>query len=133
MQRNRNAKRFMPRQFLLLAALLFVTAVQAAPYDQPAHGEGSVVFTPAARPHFSNLDPRPDPLAEPGSLPRSGSRYGIGYDARHGIDTDTRHPDLQNQSGTGNRMDPGMSSGARSQPSAHGSPSGGAGRGGRGR
>jgi hypothetical protein len=116
--------RFTSGHFVVLT-LLGIGAAQAAPYDLPAHGEGSVVFTPAARPHFSNLDPRPDPLAEP------GRRYGIGYDARHGIDTDGRHPDWQSQ--PGNRMDPGTGSGARSQPSAHGSPSGGAGRGGRGR
>jgi hypothetical protein len=89
---------FMPKQLFLLAPLLFATGVQAAPYDPPAHGEGSVVFTPAARPHFSNLDPRPDANPDQGSPLRS-SRYGIGYDARHGFGADT-----QNQ--RSNRMDP---------------------------
>ncbi len=88
-----------PRRLFLLAPLLFVTAVQAAPHDLPAHGEGSVVFTPAARPHFSNLDPRPDGNPDQGNNLRSGSRYGIGYDARHGVDAGT-----QNQ--PGNRMSP---------------------------
>ena len=132
MQRKRVLMRVTSGYFVLLT-LLGIGAAQAASHDLPAHGEGSVVFTPAARPHFSNLDPRPDPLAEPGSLPRSGSRYGIGYDARHGIDTDARQPDLQNQSGSGPRMNPDMSSGTRSLPSAHGSPSGSTGRGGKGR
>jgi len=81
------------------APLLFVTAVQAAPHDLPAHGEGSVVFTPAARPHFSNLDPRPDGNPDQGNNLRSGSRYGIGYDARHGVDAGT-------QNRPGNRMSP---------------------------
>ena len=132
MQRKRVHMRFTSGYFVLLT-LPGIGAAQAASHDLPAHGEGSVVFTPAARPHFSNLDPRPDPLAGPGSLSRSGSRYGIGYDARHGIDSATPLPDLQNQSGSGNRMNPGMRSDARAQPSTHGGPSGSTGRGGRGR
>lgn len=120
----------LPRQFLFLPVLLFVTAVRAAPNDPPTHGEGSVVFTPAARPHFSNLDPRPDPLPEPGSM-RSDSHYGMGYDARHGIDTGAGNQGAQSQQG--NRLSPGMSQGKRPQQPTQNNPSAGAGRGGRGR
>ena len=112
----------MPRHFFLLVPLFFVTTVQAASDELPAHGEGSVVFTPAARPHFSNLDPQPGRSFDGENTQRSGSRYGIGYDARHGIDTDA-----------GNQRSNRMSSGERPQPPARGERSGGAGRGGRGR
>ncbi|MDO9220787.1 MAG: hypothetical protein Q7T90_07130 [Thiobacillus sp.] len=106
----------------MLPPLLFVTAVQATPYDPPAHGEGSVVFTPAARPHFSNLDPQPGGSVDARSEPRSNNRYGIGYDARHGIDTD-------GQAQRSNRMNPVE----HLQQPARTERSGSAGRAGRGR
>jgi len=72
------------------APLLFVTAVQAAPHDLPAHGEGSAVLTPGARPHSSNVDSQPGKSSNVKGNMRSGSRYGIGYEARHGIDAGAR-------------------------------------------
>jgi hypothetical protein len=86
LQWNRNAMLRIPRPFLLLASLLIVTAARAEPTDPPIHGVGSVVFTPAARPHLPNLDPPPN---ENRDL-RGNRRYGIGYDARHGIDADAK-------------------------------------------
>lgn len=90
MQRNRNAMWFMPRQLLLLAALLFVTAVQAAPNDPPTPGEGQVASAPAPQPHSSNVDSQPGKNTHVKGDMRSGSRYGIGYEARHGIDAGAR-------------------------------------------
>ena len=80
----------MPRLFFLLAPLLIVTPVQAAPANLPAHGEGSIVFTPAARPHSANVDSQPGKSGNAKGNMRSGSRYGIGYEARHGIDAGAR-------------------------------------------
>lgn len=76
----------MPHPFFMLAPLLFTAAVQAAPYDPPAHGEGSVVFTREARPRFTNLDPLPGENVDARNQPSRNNRYGIGYDARHGLD-----------------------------------------------
>ena len=108
---------------VLLVPLLVVTAAQAEPSEPPLHGLGSVVFTPAARPHFPNLDPPPSENHDP----RSSRRYGIGYDARHGVDSEVqRHRD--------SRMD-GIEH-PQQYPSGAGSGAGrgaGAGRGGRGR
>lgn len=112
----------------LLTPLLFVTTAQAAAYDPPAHGEGSVVFTPAARPRLPNLDPQPGEANDPRNATRNNSRYGIGYDARHGLDTNTRH-----QPGPDMNAIPPMQAPARMEHSGSGSGSGGAGRGGRGR
>jgi hypothetical protein len=80
----------MPRSYFLLAPLFIVTTVQAAPFDPPAHGEGSSVWTLAAGPHASNEDARSDKSTSGKGQRRSGSRYGIGYEARHGVDAGTR-------------------------------------------
>lgn len=114
--------RLMSNPLFLLTPLLFITTVQAAPYDPPAHGEGSVVFTPAARPRFSNLDPQPGGNLDTRNEPRSNSRYGIGYDARHGINANIR-----------NQPGPDMNAIHPMQAPARIEPSGGAGRGGKGR
>ncbi len=121
----------MSKQIYVLALLLFVTAVQAAPDDLPAHGEGSVVFTPAARPRFTNLDPQPGGNFDVRNEPRNNSRYGIGYDARHGNDTGAGNPGIQSQQG--NRPSPGMNQSERPQQPAQSNPSAGARRGARGR
>ncbi|MDO9009557.1 MAG: hypothetical protein Q7U80_15170 [Thiobacillus sp.] len=112
----------MSKPLFLLMPLLSITSVQAAPYDPPAHGEGSVVFTPAARPRFSNLDPQPSGNLDIRNEPRNNSRYGIGYDARHGIDVNTRNP-----------SGPGMNAIQPMLPPAQIERAGGAGRGGKGR
>jgi hypothetical protein len=67
-----------PRPPFLLASLLFVTAVQAAPNEPPAPGKGSVVSAPAPKPQLHGIT----------NMKGSGSRYGIGYEARHGVDTE---------------------------------------------
>lgn len=72
------------RHLLLLISLVMVTAAQADPSNPPEHGVGSVVFTPAARPQLPNLAPRPNDAPDA----RDSRRYGIGYDARHGMDAD---------------------------------------------
>ncbi len=72
------------RHLLLLTASVMVTAAQADLSDPPQHGVGSVVFTPAARPPLANLAPRPSDAPDA----RDSRRYGIGYDARHGVDDD---------------------------------------------
>ena len=82
----------MPKPFFMLAPLLFTAAVQAAPYDPLAHGEGSVVFTREARPRFTNLDPQPGENFGARNQPSRNNRYGIGYDARHGLDTPPQSP-----------------------------------------
>ena len=106
----------------LLTPLLFITTAQAAAYDPPAHGEGSVVFTPAARPRLSNLDPQPGGPPDLRNAPRSTSRYGIGYDARHGLDANARNPSGHD-----------LNAAQPMQPPARIERGGGAGRGGRGR
>ena len=65
-----------PRLPFLLATLLFVTAVQAAPNEPPASGKGPVVSVPAPKPQLRGNT----------NVKGTGSRYGIGYEARHGID-----------------------------------------------
>lgn len=69
-----------PRLPFLLASLLFVTAVQAAPKEPPAPGKGSVVSAPAAKPQLRGNT----------KVKGSGSRYGVGYEARHGGDAAER-------------------------------------------
>jgi len=81
---------FKSGQLLLLAPLLVVTAVQAAPNGPPSPGEGRVVSAPAPKPHSSNADSQPGKSANVKGNLRSGSRYGIGYEARHGMDAGTR-------------------------------------------
>lgn len=115
----------MPGHLLLLIPLLVVTAAQAEPYDPPLHGVGSVVFTPAARPHLPNLDPPQSEYRDP----QSSRRYGIGYDARHGVDSDVQSPRDSRMGGIEH---------PQQYPSGAGSGAGrgagaGAGRGGRGR
>lgn len=73
-----------PRHFFLLAPLLLVTAVQAAP------GKGSGVSAPAPKPNSPSAHPQAHGSANAKDYPRSGSRYGVGYEARHGINAETR-------------------------------------------
>ena len=80
----------MPRSYFLLAPLFIVTAVQAGPFDPLAHGEGSSVWVLAAGPHSSSKDSQPDKRTSVKGNLRSGSRYGIGYEARHGVNAGTR-------------------------------------------
>ena len=80
----------MPRSYFLLAPLFIVTTVQAAPKDLPTHGEGSSVWMLAAGPHASNEDPRSDKSTSGKAQRRNSSRYGIGYEARHGVNAGTR-------------------------------------------
>lgn len=111
----------MPRishPLLLLASLLIVTAARAEPADPPPHGVGSVVFTPAARPSLPNLDPLPN---ENRDL-RGNRRYGIGYEARHGIDGDAARYRDSRMEGIERAQQPASGAGGNA----------GAGRGGRG-
>ena len=80
----------MPRSYFLLAPLFIVTTVQAAPFDPLAHGDGSSVWTLAAAPHSSSEDSQPDKRTRVKGNRRSGSRYGIGYEARQGVNVGTR-------------------------------------------
>ena len=72
---DRNTMRLQPRLPFLLASLLFVTAVQATTNDPPPPGKGPVVSAPEPKPQT------------PGNThgKGTGSRYGVGYEARHGI------------------------------------------------
>lgn len=79
------------RPLFLLAPLLFVTAVRAAPpNDPPTPDRGSAVSAPVPKPHSSNADPQLREHTNAKGNLRSGSRYGVGYEARHGIDAGTR-------------------------------------------
>lgn len=80
----------MPRHLFLLAPLLFVTAVQAAPNDPPPPGKGPVVSTPDPKPQSSSVNPQLRGSTNVKGNPRSGSRYGVGYEARHGLDAGAR-------------------------------------------
>lgn len=70
--------RFKFRHLFLLAPLLVVTAVQAAPNGPLNPGEAH------------NADSQPGKSANVKGTLRSGSRYGIGYEARHGMDAGIR-------------------------------------------
>lgn len=69
-----------PRYLLLPVALLFVTAAQATPNTPSRVGDGVLAFSAAPKPHSSSAK---DPA-------RSGSRYGMGYEARHERDASER-------------------------------------------
>jgi hypothetical protein len=82
--------RLKPGQLFFFAPLLFVTAVQAAPYGPPNPAvEGQVAPAYAPKPH-SSADPQPGKSTSVKGNARSGSRYGIGYEARHGMDAGGR-------------------------------------------
>ncbi|MDT3705204.1 MAG: hypothetical protein ROZ09_00145 [Thiobacillus sp.] len=87
---NRYAMSFMPGRILLLATTLSIVTAQAAPADLPMPENGQTTSTARPRPYPSGLDSLRKGNADAKGKARSDSRYGIGYEARHGSDTGVR-------------------------------------------
>jgi len=77
-------------RFLLFTALLFATAVQAEPRDEPKVSEEVVsplaaAYPPPPESRLPDLGGDRDWGSRFSTTPRGGARYGTGYEARQGL------------------------------------------------
>lgn len=87
---------------LLWAALLPAAAVEAAQNGLPALGEGQATSAAAPQVQSSAMDSQADGNDGVIRKPRGNSRYGIGYEARHGAHHGNSAGMLRNREGRDN-------------------------------